>query len=56
MWSSRRCCDKITGELREVDIVISTNVSGYEVNIGIEVAGRRRKADTPWVESMHSKH
>lgn len=48
--------DKITGELREVDIVISTNVSGYEVNRAIEVAGRRRRADTPWVECMHSKH
>jgi hypothetical protein len=48
--------DKIIGELREVDILISTNVSGYEVNIAIEVAGRRRRADTPWVESMHSKH
>lgn len=48
--------DKITGEQREVDVLISTNVSGYEVNIAIEVVARGRKADTPWVESMHSKH
>jgi len=48
--------DKITGERREVDVLISTNASGYEVSIAIEVIARRRKADTLWVESMHSKH
>lgn len=48
--------DKISGEQREVDVLISTNASGYEVNIAIEVVARRRKADTPWVESMYSKH
>lgn len=48
--------DKITGEKREIDILISTSVSGYKVRIGIEVNGHARKADSPWVESMHSKH
>lgn len=48
--------DKITGELREIDVLISTSVSGYEVSIAIEVVGHVRKASTPWVESMHSKH
>jgi hypothetical protein len=48
--------DKITGAEREVDILIATDVSGYEVRIGIEVNGHARKADSPWVESMHSKH
>ena len=48
--------DKITGEPREVDVLITTNASGYEVKIAIEVVARGRKADTPWVESMHSKH
>ena len=48
--------DKITAEQREVDVLITTNASDYEVNIAIEVVGRGRKADTPWVESMHSKH
>ncbi|WP_162264468.1 hypothetical protein [Thiobacillus denitrificans] len=48
--------DKITGEQREVDVLIATNASGYEVNIAIEVVARGRKADTPWVESMRSKH
>lgn len=48
--------DKITGESREVDVLISTDVSGYKVDIAVEVVARGRKADTPWVESMHSKH
>lgn len=48
--------DKITGESREVDVLISTNVSGYIVDIAVEVVARGRKADTPWVESMYSKH
>jgi hypothetical protein len=48
--------DKITEEPREIDVLISTNASGYEVNIAIEVYAHKRKADTPWVESMHSKH
>jgi hypothetical protein len=48
--------DKITGDLREVDIVIQTMASNYEVTIAIEVVGRSRKADSTWVESMHTKH
>lgn len=48
--------DKITGQQREVDVLITTNASSYEVHIAIEVVARGRKADTPWVESMYSKH
>lgn len=48
--------DKISGKPREVDVLITTNASGYEVHIAIEVVARGRRADTPWVESMHSKH
>lgn len=48
--------DKTTGELREVDVLITSNSSGYVVLIAIECVARGRKADTPWIESMHSKH
>ena len=47
--------DKITGEHREVDVLISTAASGYELNIAIEVMARARRADVPWVEYMYSK-
>jgi len=56
VFESAMVTDKITGEPREVDVLITTNASGYEVHIAIEVVARGRKADTPWVESMHSKH
>ena len=48
--------DKITGESREVDVLISTDVSGYKVDIAVEVVARGRKADATWVESMYAKH
>ncbi len=48
--------DKVSGESREVDVLISTNVSGYKVDIAIEVVARKRKADATWVESMYAKH
>lgn len=48
--------DKITGEKREVDILISKPVADYPINIAVEVIDWKRKAYTPWVEAMHSKH
>jgi hypothetical protein len=48
--------DKITGEQREVDVLIKTKTAGYEVNIAIEVVARGRKVDTTWVEGMCLKH
>lgn len=48
--------DIITGESREVDIVLSGTISDYPVSIGIEVSSKNRKADTTWVESMYGKH
>ena len=48
--------ETVSGELREVDILISGEAQGYPFNIAIEVVGRKRKADTLWVEAMHGKH
>lgn len=48
--------DKVTGEPREVDVYIESPAAGYEVTISIEVVARGRRADTPWIESMHAKH
>lgn len=48
--------DKITGEQREVDVHIESRAAGYEVRISLEVVSQRRRADTPWIERMHSKH
>jgi hypothetical protein len=48
--------DSVTDEPREVDILITAQAGAYTVKIAIEVVGRSRKADTPWVESMRAKH
>ncbi|MEE4249970.1 MAG: hypothetical protein V2I38_05230 [Alcanivoracaceae bacterium] len=48
--------DKVTHELREVDILISTQAANYSMTIGIEVVAWSRRAGTPWVEKMRAKH
>ena len=48
--------DRVTGERREVDVLVVTTSASYEVRLGIEVIAWRRPADTPWVEKMRAKH
>ena len=48
--------DSVTGELREVDILITAKVAAYTARVAIEVVGRSRKSDATWVESMRAKH
>lgn len=48
--------DKTNGQEREVDILISSKIAEYPVNISVEVTARTRKADSTWVEEMHAKH
>lgn len=48
--------DSRTGELREVDIVIETNVADYALVTSIECMDHYRKATVEWVERMHGKH
>lgn len=44
--------DKVTGEKREIDILITTPAK----KIGVEVRDRKRRAGTPWIEEMRAKH
>lgn len=48
--------DSVTGNLREVDILVTAQVAAYTARVAIEVVGRSRKSDTTWVESMRAKH
>lgn len=48
--------DRVSGELREVDVLVVTQAGGYSVQLGIEVISWARPADTPWVEKMRAKH
>lgn len=45
---------RLTGEPREVDVVIRETVAGYDVVISVEATVRR--ADTPYVKAMLQKH
>lgn len=48
--------DLITGERREVDVVISTSVAGHDLAIGIETRAHKRVQGVEWVEQAASKH
>jgi hypothetical protein len=47
--------DRVTGEQREVDVVIRGAV-GHDVVVAVEAAGRSRPATVEWVEQMIGKH
>jgi hypothetical protein len=46
--------NRVTGEGREVDVVIRSNVAGQEMVLGIEATVK--KGSSPWVEQMIGKH
>lgn len=48
--------DSVTGDKREVDVLIESEISGYDLKIGIEVVSYKRRADVTWVEKMRAKH
>lgn len=48
--------DRDTQEKREVDVVIEVTSGHHQLKIGVEATSGSRKAGTPWVESMISKH
>lgn len=48
--------DSLTGEEREVDIALESNLGTHKIVLSIECRDHKRKADTPWVESMAKKH
>jgi Restriction endonuclease len=53
---SKMLTDKATGEEREVDIVIESEVTRHKVTIGVECNAHKRKASVEWVERMQGKH
>jgi hypothetical protein len=48
--------NRATGRKREVDVVIRSQVAGYDLIVAVEAIARGRRADAPWVESMIAKH
>jgi hypothetical protein len=48
--------NRLTGEQREVDVVLRATVAGHETVIAVEATSRRSPVTAPWVESMVGKH
>jgi hypothetical protein len=46
----------VTGERREVDIVVESLVNGIPITIGFECISHKRKMGCEWVERMLKKH
>ena len=53
---SEELIDFISGDKREVDICIKTQVAGHSVIISIECRDHQRPQPVGWVEEMQSKH
>jgi hypothetical protein len=47
---------RVTGDLREIDVLIRGNIAGQELLVGIEASALSRKVDIRWVEQLISKH
>ena len=48
--------NRVTAELREVDVVIRSTIAGHQLVVSVEATATGRKADTSWVERMLGKH
>jgi hypothetical protein len=48
--------NRVTGEEREVDVVLRSEAGGYTLTVGIEASSIERRASVEWVERMIGKH
>lgn len=58
-WSvqeSRMLVDRVTGDEREVDIVVEGRINGVPFLIGLECQAKKRRSDLPWVQYQSKKH
>jgi len=48
--------DKVTGQDREVDVVVTDTVGAYPVRVCVECVAWKKEAPVTWVEQMRAKH
>ena len=53
---SEMLCNRLTGEYREVDIVLKYKLGTHKIIVSIECADTKRPASSTWVEAMAKKH
>jgi hypothetical protein len=53
---SEMLADRLTGELREVDVCVHATVSGKDVTLAMECRDHKRKADQIWIDTLRGKY
>jgi hypothetical protein len=53
---SAELIDLVSGEKREVDVCIETQVANHRVIISLECRDHKRPQSIGWIEEMHAKH
>lgn len=53
---SAELLDRVTGDTREVDVTLTSEVAGHQIIISIEATAQKRRATVAWVDGMLSKH
>jgi hypothetical protein len=53
---SEMLADRLTGELREVDVCIHATLSGKTVTLALECRDHKRRADQTWIDSLRGKY
>jgi len=53
---SEMLADRLTGELREVDVCVHATVSGKDVTLALECRDHKRKADQIWIDTLRGKY
>ena len=48
--------NRLTGEGREVDVVVRSEAAGHGVTVAVEASSTGRRASVEWVERMFAKH
>ncbi len=48
--------DSVTGEQREIDVALETNVGRHSVIVAIETRDQRRPADVTWIDELVGKY
>ena len=53
---SEMLADRLTGELREVDVCVHATLSGKDVTLALECRDHKRKADQIWIDTLRGKY
>jgi hypothetical protein len=53
---SEMLADRLTGELREVDVCVHAIVSGKDVTLALVCRDHKRKADQIWIDTLRGKY